>query len=267
MLALVAPVASASPGARMTLAEANRLSPAELGKRLLGAAGESRGYVEKRVWGNGGGMIARPGLNAIDLYERPHSAGFEGLCVVAGVTIVFEASRKGSSDAPHPVTDFYQFKRFLLLHPAAERRDDADWDRLDGECAGLTPVADRTAPTAFAIQSDRPVDAYFAMRAIAKAQRGEIAIDCQPDPAEPGASLCRDPKAALAALPIRDFFYASVERCGAIWCVEARWRNRAAGSHARVTSLRIATDATMVDPPGDFGITALTLRGETLVYD
>ena len=269
-LALLPAGIAPAPDSRMTLAEANRLSPAELAIRLLGAAGDARDYIEKSVWGNGGGIFASPGLNAVELYEVPRSSGFEGLCEVNAVHIDFERSdHRTAGDPPHRVTDFYKFRRFLMLAPTGERNADADWEALDRACARLSPVADRSAPRLLAVKSERPSEAYFAMRAVVKAQllAPKLAgnIGCAPDPAEPGTPFCADPVASVAALPPREAHYFEASKCedGLHWCVTGYWKRDGEGREGRVAKLRIVTDTTVTDPPSDFGVTGLALSAET----
>ncbi|THD36171.1 MAG: hypothetical protein E7773_09625 [Sphingomonas sp.] len=274
MLAFLAAAAPAAFVSRsMTLAEARKLSPQQLAQRLLGEAGASREYVEASISGNGGIMIGAPGLNSIDLYERPKSAGFAGLCQVEGVHIEFSTSRYDTpGDPPHRVTDFWKMTRFAMLQPTDTRIDDGGDEQQERKCAALGPVADRTDPVFFfVVQSDKAVDAYFAMRALAKAQIAapalRDAIKCKSyDPKWP---VCANPAGAIREIPVRRMAGIRVERCAdnVAWCVSATWAKSREGNETEEVGLTIHTDASRVDPPADFNVTAVDLEAGTSVDD
>ena len=260
-----------TPPPRLTLAEAQRLSPQALGVRLLGATGASGNYVEAKVHGNGGGMIAAPGLNGVDLYTMPKSAGFAGLCQVDAVSIMFEHGRAG--DTPHAVHDFYKFSRFALIEGASEPVDDAGWKKLHNDCARLHPVADR--PGFFAViqgSGNAPAEAHFAMRALRKARLAApgmaTAIRCTPDRSDKEDRTCVDPAATVAAYPIGRIKWVRVYRCPDRldrYCVRASYAVRAAPTRGQDVELEIATDAPTFDPPQDFSVTAIAVSAGTWV--
>lgn len=226
-LALAPLAASASPPDRndMTLAEARKLSPRQLAERLLGAAGTAGDYVEAKVFGNGGLMIHKPGLNDVDLYRRPTSAGFVGLCQVESVHVSFSTSRYDTpGDPPHHVTDFWKSTAFAMLAPTDKRIDSGDWGREKRDCARLAPVAGRTDPMFFSVAGDKPVDAYFAMRAVVKAQiaAGEPGqkLGCQIT--GPNWGACSNAAATLKGIPVGRIHYVAVNRC-------CRWRQLVRG--------------------------------------
>ena len=263
---------AASAPSTMTLAEARKLSAQELADRLLGAAGASRKYVEAEVYGNGGIMIGSPGLNSIDLYERPKSAGFAGLCQVEGLHIKFSTSRYDTpGDPPHRVTDFWKLVRFAMLAPTDRRIDDGGDKRQDRDCAALSPVAGRTNPVFFGTSSDRPIDAYFAMRALAKAQTAapglSAAIKCKSYDTD--WPICADAVAAIKEIPIRRMGAIRVERCAdsLYWCVSASWAKSREGNETKEVGLTLQTDASQVDPPTDFNIVAININAGTSVDD
>jgi len=256
----------------MTLAEAKKLSPQELAERLLGAAGASRSYVEAKIYGDGGIMISMPGLNSIDLYERPKSAGFAGLCEVNGVHIEFSSSRYDApGDPPHRVTDFWKLSRFAMLVPTDRRIDDAGDKQQERDCAGLGPVAGRTDPVFFGVWDDRPVGAYFATRALAKAQVGAPAlanaIKCKSY--DKDWPICTDAVESIKAIPIRRMMGIRVERCAdsLTWCVSATWAKSREGNETKEVGLTIHTDATQIDPPTDFNVVAIGLDAGTSIDD
>lgn len=273
-LVLAPLAASASPPDRneMTLAEARKLSPRQLAERLLGAAGAAGGYVEAKVSGNGGLMIHQPGLNDVDLYRRPTSAGFVGLCQVDSVHVSFSTSRFDTpGDPPHRVTDFWKSTAFAMLAPTDKRIDSGDWNREERDCARLAPVAGRTDPMFFTVAGDKPVDAYFAMRALVKAQLSADALgrrlDCRRTGPDWGA--CENAAATLKGIPVRRIHYAAVARCadGASWCVTANWMKSIGGNEFREVELTIHTDAARVDPPTDFAVPAVVISAGTSVDD
>ena len=256
----------------MTLAEARKLSPQRLAERLLGAAGVGGNYVEAKIWGDGGLMIHMPGLNAIDFYQRPASAGFEGVCSVDGVHIEFSGSRYDTrGDPPHHVTDFWKLKRFAMLAPTDKRLEHADWSREKRDCGKLAPIAGRIDPTFFAVDTDRPVDAYFAMRALAKAQimatRPGAKLSCKSYDAD--WSGCADARAALSSIPIRQINYVKVARCPdqAGWCVVATCMKSHDGNQTKEITLTIRTNAAQTDPPTDFDVTSADISAGTSIDD
>jgi hypothetical protein len=259
--------------APMTLAEAQRLSPAELAKQLLGAAGASGGYVEAKVSGNGGLMIASPGLNWIDLYRPPESAGFDGVCKVEGTHIQFESSRYDTrGDPPHLVTNFWRFVRFSTLATRSDKGVTAGDAEQDRACRQLAPVSERTDPPLFfVVSSDKPVDAYFVRRALvaahANAESMRPEIRCQNRIA--GRQLCEDPVATIASLSSETLGGAKVERCdqGTGWCVEATWTRRRSANESDDVTLILGTDATKIDPPTDFRVISIAITAGTSVED
>jgi len=255
--------AAAPVSPTMTLAEAKKLSPQQLAERLLGAVGASGGYVEAKVYGDGGGMIASPGLNGIDLYRRPTSAGFAGLCTVEGIHIAFSGSR-AQGDPPHRVTDFWKATLFAIIAPTGKRTEDDGGKQQERACAALGPVADRRDPTFFSAGGDSPADAYFVMRALAKMKLAApglgSALTCKASNDDP---ICADPAKELAAFPIRNTPVAGLEKCpdNVHWCVKTGWQRAADTSHEIGVTLR--TDATVVDPPSDFNIVAIDISAGT----
>lgn len=273
-LALAPCAASASPSDRneMTLAEARKLSPQQLAARLLGAAGAAENFAEAKVSGDGGLMFHRPGLNDIDLYRRPTSAGFVGLCQVESVHISFSTSRYDTpGDPPHRVTDFWKSTAFAMLAPTDKRIDSGDWNREKRDCARLAPVAGRSDPMFFAVAGDKPADAYFAMRAVAKAQLAAGALGqklgCQIS--VPDWGVCKDAPATLKGIPIGRIHYVAVARCddGGGWCVAANWMKSIGGNEFQEVQLTIRTDAARVDPPADFKVVAVDISAGTSVDD
>lgn len=273
-LALAPLAASASPTDRnsMTLAEARKLSPQQLAERLLGAAGSAGEYIEAKVSGDGGLMIHRPGLNGIDLYKRLASAGFVGLCQLESVHVSFSTSRYDTpGDPPHHVTDFWKSIVFAMLAPTDKRVASGDWNREERDCARLAPVVGRTDPMFFAVASDKPVDAYFAMRALAKAKIAADASNRQPGCriSGPDWGACKDAAATLRGIPVDRIHYVAVTRCvdGASWCVTANWVKSMSGNESQEVELTIRTDATKVDPPTDFAVTSVDISAGTTVDD
>ncbi|MEG3144550.1 hypothetical protein U1839_07770 [Sphingomonas sp. RT2P30] len=271
-LALVPLAASASPADRnsMTLAVARRLSPQQLAERLLGAVGTAGNYSEATVSGDGGIMIHMPGLNHIDLYKPPTSAGFRGLCQVDSVHVSFSTSRYNApGDPPHHVTDFWKSTAFAMLAPTDKRIDAADWDREERDCAQLAPVVGRTDPMFFAVAGDKAVDAYFAMRALAKAKIAAGAANRQPGCriSGPDWGACKDAAATLRGIPIDRIHYVAVSRCvdGAGWCVTAHWMKSFSENERQEVEFTIRTDATKVDPPTDFTVTSVDINAGTTV--
>lgn len=273
-LALMPLAASAAPSNRnsMTLAEARKLSPQQLAERLLGAAGSVEKYSEAKVSGDGGLMIHMPGLNDVDLYQRPASAGFVGLCQVESVHIRFSTSRYDTpGDPPHHVTGFWKSRAFAMLAPTDKRIDSGDWGREQRDCARLAPVAGRTDPMFFAVAGDRPVDAYFAMRALTKAKIAAGASGRQPGCriTGPDWGACKDAAATLRGIPVDRIHHVAVTRCadGAGWCVMANWMKAIGGNEFQQVELTLRTDATKVDPPTDFAVTSIDISAGTTVDD
>lgn len=256
----------------MTLVEARKLTPQQLAERLLGAAGSAGKYIEAKISGNGGLMIHMPGLNNIDLYRRPASSGFMGLCKVESVHVSFSTSRYDTpGDPPHHVTDFWKSIAFAMRAPTDKRIDSGDWDREERDCARLAPVVGRTDPMFFAVAGDIPVDAYFAMRALAKAKIAAGAANWQPGCriSGPDWGACKDAAATLRGIPIDRIHYVAVSRCvdGAGFCVTAHWMKSFSGNETQEAELTIRTDATKIDPPTDFAVTSVDIVAGTTVDD
>ncbi|HEX7850865.1 MAG TPA: hypothetical protein VF485_14140 [Sphingomonas sp.] len=256
----------------MTLAEARKLSPRQLAERLLGAAGVSGDYVEAKVSGNGGLMIHQPGINGVDLYRRPTSAGFVGLCQVERVHVSFSTSRHDTpGDPPHHVTDFWKSTAFAMLAPTDKRIDSGDWKRENRDCAQLAPVAGRTDPMFFTVAGDKPADAYFAMRAAIKAQiaAGEPGRKLGCKIIGPDWGACSNAVATLKGIAVGRIHYVAVNRCadGAGWCVTANWMRSIGGNEYEEIELTIYTDAAKVDPPADFNVVAIDISAGTSVDD
>lgn len=249
------------------------MSAPTLAERLLGPAGTSRHYIESKVWGNGGLMIATPGLNRVDLYARP-SGSFDGLCSVEGVSVEFRSPHREHGDQPHTVEDFYKFTRFAMVKPTGELHEDADWSALNRDCAQLTPVAVRDHPRLFAVNLDSPAAAYFAMRALAKAQsaapRFRGLIDCKAATVPSGEALCKDAVASVAGIDIRQIHYVEVKPCADApsLCIAATYvPGPMDASNRYEITLRIGTDARGFDPPKDFNLTSLAITAGTVIYD
>lgn len=270
-LLLIAPtLAWAAHRDTMTLVEARALSPQALATRLLGAVGANGDFVEADVHGNGSGMIGQPGLNSVDLYRRPVSAGFPGLCQVDGVTVEFSSSRYNTpGDPPHVVRDFWKFSRFALLS-SGMLRDRSAFAPRGAACARLGPVANRTDPVFFAVDSDQPVRAYFAMRALDLAQRdaADLPIACKSDPTL--RPICRDKVAGLKAVPIGQIERTSVSPCAVDGgtCVKATWMEAQHDNVYQEITLTVETDATVLDPPPtSFRIRSVAVDQGTLIAD
>jgi hypothetical protein len=269
-LALAPLAASASSADRdsMTLAEARKLSPQRLAERLLGAVGAAGKYSEATFSGDGGIMIHAPGLNGIELYQRPTSAGFAGLCQVESVHVSFSSSRYDTpGDPPHHVTDFWKSTAFAMLAPTDKRIESADWHRQERDCAQLAPVAGRTDPMFFRVAGDKPVDAYFAMRALVKAKMSDRPAGCRMS--DPDWGACKDPIATLRGIPVDRIHYVTVSRCadGPNWCVTANWTKSRSGNEFQDVELTLHTDTTRVDPPTDFAVTAVDISAGTTIVD
>ena len=262
---MVLACAATPPRNTLTLAEAKHLSPGTLARRLLGAAGAGAHYTEASVLGDGGIMIHQPGLNSVELYKKPISAGFAGLCQVEGVHIQFSASRYNApSDPPHHVTDFWKLTRFAMLPPADQQTANREEEQQDRACARLAPVAHRTSPTFFSVNTDRPVDAYFAMRTLKVAREavtGGSRIICKDH--DTTGSACADAAATWLAIPLGALRNVRVERCAgaAGTCTRATWAEYQAGNETREIELIISTDASNTDPPSP------TLRINSLAMD
>ncbi len=254
----------------MTLAEAKRLSPSQLARILLGRAGASGDYVEAKVNGNGGIMIPMPGLNSVDLYKKPMSAGFDGLCEVEGLTVQFSSSRyDATGDPPHHVSDFWKFKRFAWLE-WREKQPNSD-QQQDRDCAALAPVADRNKQKFFGIKSDLAVDASFALQAISQARFSAKSINggikCTDH--NVGWTICADPTKALRDIRVGQIGDVRVDRCedSLSWCVAATWVKSRNGNEISQVELRINTDALRVDPPVKFDVIGIEMAAEILIED
>jgi hypothetical protein len=268
-------VATAAPdrsSAELTLAEARRLSTKDLARRVFGLAGEK--YVESKVTGNTGWPYVS-GLISIDFAALPRSAGFPGLCEVEIVSAQFRPSpdESGGKDPPATVDRFYQRTRFAILATREAAGGTDVPDSQDRQCEALRPIFREQSSffggTSLGSFDFRAVDAAFAARAFlqAQAKSGSLpSIGCKGEADRPGDDLCRDPVSVLRGFPAQQVAEFGVDRCPdspAHFCVTARAeRTPSGGLEGHDLVFTIVTDATSVDPPKPFDVTAASIRGE-----
>jgi hypothetical protein len=269
-VAIAGPTRSAP---EFSMAEARRLSTKDLARFVFGLAGEK--YVESRVGSNTGWPVS--GNFSIEFATLPESAGFLGLCEAEYLNVQFRPSTKNkrAEDDPATFNGFYRSKRFGILPTRAAAVVGADVpDNQDRQCEALGPILGRDQPNFFGGSwmegSDfRAVDAAFVTQAFLQAQASARALpplECKGELDRPDDDLCRDPTSALTSFPAQHITYFGLDRCPdspAHFCVTARAaRTPSGGLEGHDLIFTIVTDATSIDPPKAFSVTAVSIRGE-----
>ncbi|MEA3039647.1 MAG: hypothetical protein QOE79_2160 [Sphingomonadales bacterium] len=269
-------VAIAGPArsdAEFSMAEARRLSTKDLARVVFGLAGGN--YVESKVGWNTGWPVS--GVFSVEFATRPKSAGFPGLCEAEYLNVEFRPSSRNKRAEGDRATfsGYSQSKRFGILPTRAAAAMGGDVpDSQDRQCEALRPILGRDQPNFFGGSwmegpDFRAVDAAFATQAFLQAQasaRDLPPLDCKGEPDRPDDDLCRDSMSVLTSFPAQHIGSFGLDRCPnapAHFCVTARAaRTPSGGLEGHDLIFTIVTDATSIDPPKPFHVTAVAIRGE-----
>jgi hypothetical protein len=235
----------------LTLAQARSMTVGQLARHLLGAAGAAGNYAVVQIHGPGRGLIYHPGLIAIDLYKVTRSAGFDGVCVVEGTKVTFaQADGRKLHDPPVSISGFWPTARFALVSKGGDQ---------DAKCRALVPNADRLRTRFFAAKNDQAVDVLFATRAFEEAKTVHVPVTCMSfdDPA-----VCDAKAALLRTLLPEQVRHLKVERCtdALAWCAFGTWVRSDQEGESKEVEVQVVTDASRIDPPASFRITAVNLQ-------
>jgi hypothetical protein len=261
----------------LTLAEAQALKPAELGKTLLGMLGKD---VREAQVSSTSALLPPVGgparIQSIWLAWAPISAGFPGLCQAKTVYISFGTSTDDGG-MPSDFSTGTAYRIVGLTQPLPDMWNDKYRRSLAEKCRQAGPVLQTPGSLGFFRgqvegRNFRAGDASFVARSLDIARQYSGAIGCVPDPSVPKDTLCADPRRSLFELSLDDMSGADVQQCAdqpATLCATLYFVQRgfpaSEGSHMIWVSL--ATDATKADPPPSrIRIRSVKLDGQNIVY-
>lgn len=232
-------------------------------------------------------MVSVNWLPGLTFATAPHSSGFAGLCEAETLYVGFRPAAgtpREAADAPVFVDGLTSGQLYKIVGDAfavAEGRSGDHESSVVSQCARAGPVLwqpDTRAGSAhfFAVRfngnSSTPAAmAWFGARALLKSMTaaGSLSqIPCREDRSEPAAHFCAEPRRLLNQLPMERLAELQIVPCSisaSTLCVVASFvRQSDELEDQRLLDVRIETNASIVDPPGDFEIVTVTIEGHTI---